>query len=82
MPGLRRSIATCGIALSMSGCFTLIGVGVGGAVAAGKNGAVGVQQGYEPRTSVAKSMAVGGAIGLVLDVVLISLTIHDGQFGH
>ena len=67
--------------LALSGC-TLVGVGAGGLYAATKNGDPQVQQGHAPRTSVAKSMVVGGAIGLVVDIGLVALSLSSGQFGH
>ena len=69
------------MALSMSGC-TLVGVGAGGLYAANQNGDPQVAQGEKPRTSVGKSMAVGGAIGLVVDIGLVALSLSSGQLGH
>lgn len=42
-----------------------------------------VQQGIKPRTSLGKSMAVGAAIGLVLDIGLVALSLYEsGGPGH
>jgi len=63
------------------GC-TLLGTGTGGLYASSKNSDIQVQQGYKPRTSVAKSMGVGGAIGLVLELALVAVALNSSSFGH
>lgn len=67
----------------MSGC-TLVGLGLGGAIAGGRNSDPSVAQGHRPRTPVGKSMALGAGIGLAADIGLIALTISQsgGSFGH
>ena len=65
----------------MSGC-TLLGLGAGALYAGNKNGDPEVEQGEKPRTSVAKSMAVGGAIGLALDIGIVALSLSSSQLGH
>jgi hypothetical protein len=62
-----------------------MGIVVGGVHASSKNSTIEVQQGYKSRTSVGASMALGGVIGLVLDVGLIALVVSQdsgGHFGH
>jgi hypothetical protein len=86
MSGARRCIAAGAIALSLSGCFSHLGLGVGALVANGRNSDPAVEQGYEPRTSVGKSMALGAGIGFVIDLGLAALTlggqVGGGRFGH
>ncbi len=84
MSGVRRSLGACALALSLSGCLTLMGTTVGGVHASSMNADIAVQQGYKPRTSVAKSMALGAGIGLVLDVALLAIALSQdsGSFGH
>lgn len=80
MSRLRACIAA--IALSASGC-TIAGVGGGALYASTKNGDPEVQQGTKPRTSYAKSMLVGAAIGLVLDIGFATLSVYEsGGPGH
>lgn len=62
-----------------------MGTTAGGLYASTSNNEIAVQQGNKPRTSVAKSMALGAAIGLVLDVALIAVAVNSdggGNFGH
>lgn len=76
MRRVGRWVAALGIALSLSGC-TLLGVGVGAAVATSMNGDPRVQTGDKPRTSVAKSTLLGAAIGLVLDIGFVALSVSE-----
>ena len=72
------------IALCLSGCFSHLGLGAGAVVAGSRNADPAVEQGYAPRTSVGKSMALGAGIGLVVDIGLAALTLSQGpsSFGH
>lgn len=85
MSGVRRGIAAGALAVSLSGCFSHLGLGFGAVVANGRNSDPAVEQGYEPRTSVGKSMALGAGIGLLVDIGLAALTLGQaggGSFGH
>jgi hypothetical protein len=84
MSVVRRVVAVLALALPISGCLTTIGTVVGGVHASSMNSNVAVQQGYKPRTSVAKSVALGAGIGLVFDVAFLALLISSdsSQFGH
>lgn len=46
------------------------------------NGDPRVQMGDKPRTSVAKSMLLGAAIGFALDIGFVALSVHESGFGH
>ena len=70
--------------MSLSGCFTVGGVVVGGLYASSRNGDPKVRSGQKSPTSVGTSRLIGSVIGLAIDVgfVVLIASQPSHHFGH
>lgn len=83
-PPLRRWLAGCALTLSLSGCFTVGGVVVGGMYASSRNGDPLVQSGQKDPTSVGTCRLVGGVVGALIDIGFVAIIVSQpsNHFGH